>query len=184
MAADCDHAETCGTCGQEHHTAECEEPNLDKYKCVSCNTYGHASWDRTCPKFMAACQKVERTDPENTYKYFPDDNPWMWEQTDQATEMTDTTQTIQHMNRNPITNQQPNPQLEPNQNNDLQHGRHYPTRIDEVDRWNATQRRHRDQGWHTCDKQQTTLSEAFTRQENSTQNSRNTTDVNNNTLTQ
>ena len=149
MAADCNHKETCGTCRQEHCTAECEEHNPDKYICISCNMHGHVCWDRTCPKFMVAYQKVERMDPENTYKYFPDDNPWTWEETKQTTEMTDTMQTIQHMNRSTINNQQPNPQPEPNQNNDPQRKSQYPPQIDEFDRWNAMQRRHRDQGWHT-----------------------------------
>ena len=31
-------------------------------------------------QILMACDKVEKTDPEHTYKYFPNDNPWTWEQ--------------------------------------------------------------------------------------------------------
>jgi hypothetical protein len=80
MAAECDGMSTCGTCAKEHRTAECGETNPDRYKCVNCDATGHASWDRTCPKFLAASERIEKSDPESTYKYFPDENPWTWEQ--------------------------------------------------------------------------------------------------------
>jgi len=33
-----------------------------------------------CPKFMDASKRVEWANPENTYKYFPTEEPWTWEQ--------------------------------------------------------------------------------------------------------
>jgi hypothetical protein len=80
MAADCGGLETCGTCGKGHRTAECEETDTSKFHCTSCDQNGHASWDRTCPAFLAACQAIARADPEHTYKFFPSDSPWTWVQ--------------------------------------------------------------------------------------------------------
>ena len=36
------------------------------------------------------CDKVEETDPEHTYKYFLNDNPWTWEQHGYIGDSTDT----------------------------------------------------------------------------------------------
>ena len=80
MAATCDQNDVCRTCGQGHRTAQCKETDHELFHCKNCNTYGHASWDRTCPQFIEICNKLEQTDPENTYKYFPNDSKWTWEQ--------------------------------------------------------------------------------------------------------
>jgi hypothetical protein len=80
VAAGCDSQDTCGTCGGGHRTAECEENDPHRFKCMNCNAPGHASWDRTCPVFKAACIAAEKSDPEHTYKFFPNENPWTWEQ--------------------------------------------------------------------------------------------------------
>jgi hypothetical protein len=90
IAAGCDNQDTCGTCGGGHRTAQCEESDPRKFKCMNCNADGHASWDRTCPVFKAACMAAEKSDPEHTYKYFPDENPWTWEQQNAAEEDEDT----------------------------------------------------------------------------------------------
>jgi hypothetical protein len=71
---------TCGICAKEHRMAECGETNPERYKCVNCNTTGHALWDHTCPKFLAASEQIEKSDLESMYKYFRDENPWTWEQ--------------------------------------------------------------------------------------------------------
>ena len=47
----------------------------------------HASWDRTCLKFIRASKRIERGDLESTYKFFPDENPWTWEQQDTQSNM-------------------------------------------------------------------------------------------------
>ena len=80
MAAECKDVEICGTCGKNHRTAHCDETDPTKFKCANCNTLGHASWDHTCPKFLAACNRLEKNNSESKYKYFPDNNPWTWEQ--------------------------------------------------------------------------------------------------------
>jgi len=41
---------------------------------------GHASWDQLCPKFIEECKRAEKMDPEHSYKYFPAQEPWTWEQ--------------------------------------------------------------------------------------------------------
>jgi hypothetical protein len=84
VAARCDSQDTCGTCGGEHRTASCEENDPRKFKCANCNVDGHASWDRTCLTFRTACLAAEKSDPEHTYKFFPNENPWTWEQQDTA----------------------------------------------------------------------------------------------------
>ena len=33
--------------------------------------------------------KIKKADPENTYKYFPDNNPWTWEQHNTTIETAD-----------------------------------------------------------------------------------------------
>jgi hypothetical protein len=89
IAAGCDSQDTCGTCGGVHRTAQCEEVDPRKFKCMNCNANGHASWDRTCPVFSAACTAAEKSDPEHTYKYFPNENPWTWEQQNTTEEAED-----------------------------------------------------------------------------------------------
>src|SRR5882724_8630497 len=59
---------------------ECTETNRDAFWCVSCSTLGHASWDRLCPEFLAASKCMEELDPKYSYKYFPGQAAWMWEQ--------------------------------------------------------------------------------------------------------
>ena len=80
MAANCPSADTCGICAKGHRTAECNETDPTKSKCANCDTHGNASWDKMCPPYISAADKIEKTDPENTYKYFTDNNPWTWEQ--------------------------------------------------------------------------------------------------------
>ena len=59
---------------------ECLETNRDAFWCMSCNSSGHASWDRLCPAFLVARSHMENSDPEYFYKYFPDREAWTWEQ--------------------------------------------------------------------------------------------------------
>ena len=80
LAATCGCANTCGTCGKEHHTSECTEVDSDKYWCANCKVNRHASWDRLCPAFREASKWIECTDPEHTYRYFLGQEPWTWEQ--------------------------------------------------------------------------------------------------------
>ena len=37
-------------------------------------------WDRLCQAFLAASKQLEDTDPKHIYKYFPNQDEWMWEQ--------------------------------------------------------------------------------------------------------
>ncbi|KAI0055082.1 hypothetical protein BV25DRAFT_1773302, partial [Artomyces pyxidatus] len=69
-ATEC-HAEhdTCGTCGKDHRTADCNA--YKTYYCVSCRSTDHASWDRACPEFEKRCQQFDERYPENMMKFFP-----------------------------------------------------------------------------------------------------------------
>jgi hypothetical protein len=83
MAAACQSIkEVCGTCGKEHKTMDCMEDDHTKYHCANCQKMGHNSWDRMCPKFIAACEWIKNNEPESSYTFFPRDNPWTWEQRD------------------------------------------------------------------------------------------------------
>ena len=55
------------------------KPN-DRFWCANCNTSGLASWDHLCPRFLEECSRIESLDPEHMYKYFPNQEVWMWEQ--------------------------------------------------------------------------------------------------------
>ena len=67
-------ADTCGTCGEEHRTSECD--NKDKTFCVSCKSNSHASWDRDCPEFRRRCDQFDENYPENNLPYFPSEESW------------------------------------------------------------------------------------------------------------
>lgn len=85
LAAECDGKDTCGTCSGEHRTQNCAEGNTGQVYCVNCKSSEHASWNRLCPRFVELAEKMEKQDPENTYKYFPNDDTWTWEQRYQET---------------------------------------------------------------------------------------------------
>lgn len=67
--------DTCGTCGGEHRTSDCN--NREKIFCVSCKSNGHASWDRECPEFRHRCAQYDENYPENSLPYFPTEEDWM-----------------------------------------------------------------------------------------------------------
>jgi len=54
--------------------------NREAFWCVSCKVSGHASWDRLCLAFLATSKHMEETHPKHSYKYFPSQAAWMWEQ--------------------------------------------------------------------------------------------------------
>lgn len=66
--------DTCGTCGKEHRTSDCNDKKA-RY-CVSCKSVTHASWDRTCPEFLHRCELYNDRFPENSMLYFPTDQDW------------------------------------------------------------------------------------------------------------
>ena len=68
---------TCGTCGGEHRSHECNEP--EKRYCTSCKTSAHASWDRNCPEFVKRCNWFDEKNPDNTLKFFPTEETWTQE---------------------------------------------------------------------------------------------------------
>ena len=73
--------ETCGSCGNDHHTAECTITDPFQYSCVNCNEKGHAAWDRQCPSFIKSNAAFNARHPENGYRYFPTAmDPTSWEQ--------------------------------------------------------------------------------------------------------
>ena len=80
LAARCMCREVCGTCGDEHRMAKCTETNHNRFRCTNCNMSGHTSWDCLCPRFLEECGRIESSDPEHTYKYFPNQEAWTWEQ--------------------------------------------------------------------------------------------------------
>ena len=80
FVAECNGMETCATCGGEHRVVQCTERNSGKVYCVNCKSNDHPSWNRLCPSFIALSKKMECQNPESSYRYFPTDEPWTWEQ--------------------------------------------------------------------------------------------------------
>ncbi|KAH7918795.1 hypothetical protein BV22DRAFT_1024012, partial [Leucogyrophana mollusca] len=69
LARDCGApSDTCGTCGEQHRTADCKE--ITKKFCVSCSTHMHASWSRDCPEFQRRCRDIDEKHAENNMPYF------------------------------------------------------------------------------------------------------------------
>jgi hypothetical protein len=66
--------DACGTCGENHRTNQCTNP--DKRHCVSCNVDTHASWDRACPEFLRRSKLYDEKHPENNTVYFPTEEDW------------------------------------------------------------------------------------------------------------
>ena len=80
LVAECNQRAVCRTCGKDHQTVECAKTEREAFWCISCNVSGHVSWDRLCPGFLAASKRMEEADPKHTYKYFPRQEAWTWEQ--------------------------------------------------------------------------------------------------------
>src|SRR5882724_3364203 len=64
LAASCDQWVICGTCGGKHHMVECAMITSNQFWCASCQTTGHASWDRLCPTFVATCKQLKSANPK------------------------------------------------------------------------------------------------------------------------
>ncbi|KAH7918417.1 hypothetical protein BV22DRAFT_983350, partial [Leucogyrophana mollusca] len=79
FAAQCpnDH-DTCGTCGDEHRTSECDNTDPGKRYCVNCRDGGHASWDRECPAFLECLARHQSRNAEALYRFFPTADPASW----------------------------------------------------------------------------------------------------------
>lgn len=88
FAKDCpENDDLCGTCGLKHRTDKCAEKDQEKFHCANCKVYGHASWDRMCPIILKAANQLESSDREASYKYFPTEEEWTWEQNNKPTPM-------------------------------------------------------------------------------------------------
>ena len=75
FASECHaNADTCGTCGENHTTRDCN--GSDKRFCVACKATDHASWDRACPEFQRKSAQFDEMHPENALTYFPTDESW------------------------------------------------------------------------------------------------------------
>jgi len=76
FAAQCSsNNDTCGSCGGEHRTNNCDDPQ--RRHCASCKANTHAAWDRKCPEFIWRCKLYDEKFPENKLPFFPTDENWM-----------------------------------------------------------------------------------------------------------
>ncbi|KAI0650232.1 hypothetical protein C8Q79DRAFT_1006517 [Trametes meyenii] len=83
LAANCAvKEEVCGTCAGPHRTVDCTVTSHMQRFCVNCNEKGHASWDRDCPAFVEAFDKLSARSPGNWYRFFPTADPRTWEMID------------------------------------------------------------------------------------------------------
>ena len=65
--------DTCGKCGGEHRTSQCDNTTT---LCTPCGSPNHPSWDRCCPAFSAKCEELDIRSPDNLLAYFPTEEPW------------------------------------------------------------------------------------------------------------
>ncbi len=86
LARDCKAIhETCANCASIHHrTADCTISSQDDFRCVNCNNErGHAAWEKTCPVYKQALQKLRTRRPEAGFRFFPlAGDPYTWESID------------------------------------------------------------------------------------------------------
>ncbi|KAG1759513.1 hypothetical protein EDD22DRAFT_759317, partial [Suillus occidentalis] len=79
LASECQQEhDTCGTCGEQHCTAECKVDEPATFHCVNCKVHGHAAWSCECPTFMAKWEAHKKRNDEAQYIYFPTEDPMTW----------------------------------------------------------------------------------------------------------
>lgn len=79
FAASCNKKEAgivCATCAGSHHREQCPTRERRNYKCVNCNTQGHATWDPHCPAFKIEVEKAIQKNNEIRYKYYVTKEEW------------------------------------------------------------------------------------------------------------
>ncbi|KAI0767743.1 hypothetical protein C8Q74DRAFT_1180674, partial [Fomes fomentarius] len=77
MVRDCTNAmDTCGSCGSDHRTSECDKLQHGVRWCVSCRTTDHCSWDRDCPEKGRKQAQINTRFPENNVPFFPTPEAW------------------------------------------------------------------------------------------------------------
>lgn len=69
-----DTIDTCGTCGGQHRTMQCNA--FKTTRCVNCRNNDHTSWSRKCPEFKRRCELLDEKFPENRMPYFPTETAW------------------------------------------------------------------------------------------------------------
>ncbi|KIK37782.1 hypothetical protein CY34DRAFT_34822, partial [Suillus luteus UH-Slu-Lm8-n1] len=80
VAAECPQThDTCGMCGEDHCTQNCETTEPESYSCANCKEKGQASWSRECPIFTQKWESHKRRNDEAKYIYFPTEDPLTWE---------------------------------------------------------------------------------------------------------
>ncbi|KAG8218120.1 hypothetical protein J3R82DRAFT_3649, partial [Butyriboletus roseoflavus] len=80
FARDCPKPTICGTCRANHPTDNCNISNPKEQFCINCNTKGHPALDHECKTFLEAQHKLQTTNTEAKYKFFPTLNdPTTWE---------------------------------------------------------------------------------------------------------
>ncbi|KAL4256054.1 CCHC-type domain-containing protein [Pleurotus pulmonarius] len=68
----------CATCAQHHvNTGDCPQLNRkEAHFCVSCQTAGHPSWERTCPSRLKLQRDLDERLESNLLPFFPTEEPW------------------------------------------------------------------------------------------------------------
>jgi hypothetical protein len=81
MAAKCkESSDTCSQCGGPHHFQACDQK--EKMHCVSCGVSDHCSWDRKCPAFRDARDRLNARKPDNRRRFFNPVQPHYQEEQD------------------------------------------------------------------------------------------------------
>lgn len=103
LTAECNsNHDTCGTCGKEHKTNDCD--NKQSKRCMSCKTDDHTSWNRNCPTFVKKCEEHNSRSPENSMPFFPTEEAWTWTQDAPDTERSHTRRAPSFLDRTTRSN--------------------------------------------------------------------------------
>lgn len=83
IAAECKSThDICARCGDQHKTAVCEVRDQAAFRCSNCKGEGHGAADRRCPYFIDKLARIQKSNPEHKYRFFPTSDPKSWEMKD------------------------------------------------------------------------------------------------------
>ncbi|KAG2127209.1 hypothetical protein DEU56DRAFT_720344, partial [Suillus clintonianus] len=79
VAANCpQEQDSCGTCNEQHRTAECATTDQEHFKCRNCNEAGHAAWSRDCPTFIKRLEHHMNRNNDAKYRFYLTEDPLTW----------------------------------------------------------------------------------------------------------
>jgi hypothetical protein len=101
VVAECSYThDVCGRCASlMHHMADCPVTDPQQFACYNCKgnaAKGHGAADRHCPAFTERVITLQARNPELKYRFFPTDDPKMWETTEAMTQQANSQENTWH----------------------------------------------------------------------------------------